>query len=144
MDSRILVAVGTALLATLAGCVVETNDGGSGGPPPVTVVDSGSLVVDWTIDGTKDPQQCDQSGSATLDVLVTASDGSAAGEYQQSCRAFATSIDLAAGSYSADALLLDGADQARTTSVHIARFEILGNDQLTVPVDFSASSFYAP
>jgi hypothetical protein len=75
---------------------------------------------------------------------VTASNGASAGEYQQSCGAFATTIELAAGSYSADALLLDSADHARTTSVHIGRFDILGSDQLTVPIDFSADSFYAP
>lgn len=144
MNLRFLMGVGSAMLATLSGCVVETADNGSSGPPPVHGSGSGSLVVDWTIDGTKDVDQCDQSGSTKIDILVTAANGSPAGEYQQSCAAFATTIDLAPGSYSADALLLDSADQARTTSVHLRTFDILGDDQLTIPVDFDASSFYAP
>jgi len=131
-----VVPLSVVLAAPLAGCSVETaNDA------PIV---AGSLVVDWTIDGTKDPDECDLSGSSNIDVVVTASDGTPAGEYQQSCRAFATTIDLAPDSYYADAVLLDSAGRERTTSVPISRFRIYGGDQLTVPIDFPASSFYAP
>jgi len=128
-----------ALAALVSGCLVETND-----PSPVIVHDSGSLVVDWTIDDSKSPNTCDLSGATTLDVTVTASDGTAAGEYQQACTAFATTISLAPGSYRAEAILLDSADRERTTPVQIRPFEILGNDQLTIPIEFPASSFYSP
>ena len=134
------VLLGLAWCTALPACVVETADAG---PPPV-VVDSGTLVLDWSIDGSKDPNQCDQSGSRTLDVTVTRADGANAGEFQQSCRSFATSIDLAPGTYTADAVLLDSSGADRTTAVHVHTFDILGGDELSVPIDFSAGSFYAP
>ena len=138
MNYRVL--LGLALSTALPACVVETADSG---PAPV-VVDSGTLVLDWSIDGTKDPDQCDQSDSRTLDVTVTRADGASAGEFQQSCRSFATSIDLPPGTYSADALLLDSSGADRTTAVHVHPFDILGGDELSVPIDFSAGSFYSP
>jgi hypothetical protein len=49
MNYRVL--FGVALCAAFPGCFVEAGDGGSPGP---VVVDSGSLVLDWTIDGTKE------------------------------------------------------------------------------------------
>jgi len=123
--------------SVLAGCIVETNDSA-----PATVIDSGSLVLDWTIDGSKNPDQCDQSDSATLDITVTTLSGSLAGEFQESCRAFATTVDLQPGSYNAEAVLLDPAGRDRTTAVRTGPFTIYGNDELSVPVDFPASSFY--
>lgn len=138
MNYRIL--LGVLLTSALPACFVETADTG---PGPV-VVDSGTLVLDWSIDGTKDPDECDQSGSRTLDVTVTRVDGANAGEFQEGCRAFATSIDLAPGSYSAEAVLLDSFGADRTTAVHIHAFDILGGDELSIPIDFSAGSFYAP
>jgi hypothetical protein len=137
MDYRILLSIG--LSAALSGCFVDA--GGGSGP---VLVDSGSLILDWTIDGTKDPDQCDQADASTLDVIVSRSNGAPAGEFQQSCRAFANSVELAPGSYSADAVLLDSTGEARTTSVHVHAFEILGNDELSIPIDFSAGSFLAP
>lgn len=133
--------IGLVVVASaLPGCFVETADPG---PGPV-VVDTGTLVLDWTIDGTTDPDECDQSGSRTLDVTVTRADGANAGEFQEGCRAFATSIDLPPGTYSAEAVLLDSSGADRTTSVHIHTFDILGGDELSIPIDFSAGSFYAP
>ncbi|HEY4104104.1 MAG TPA: hypothetical protein VGM44_09440 [Polyangiaceae bacterium] len=111
------------------------------GPGPV-VEDSGSLVLDWSIDGTKDPDQCDESGATTIDISVTASDGSPAGEFQQSCRAFATTIDLPPGRYDALAVLLDDSGHDRTTAVDTGGFTIYGDEELSVPVDFPASSFF--
>jgi hypothetical protein len=139
MNYRVL--FGVALCAAFPGCFVEADDGGSPGP---VVVDSGSLVLDWTIDGTKDPDQCDQGAASTIDVSVTTANGSPAGEFQQSCAAFATTIDLPRGSYTADAVLLDSSGEDRTTAVHIRPFDVLGGDELSIPIDFSAGSFLAP
>jgi hypothetical protein len=139
MDYRILLSIG--LSALLSGCFVDAGGGGGSGP---VVADSGSLILDWSIDDSKDPDQCDQADASTLDVIVSRANGASAGEFQQSCHAFATTIDLASGTYSADAVLLDSAGEARTTSVHVHTFEILGNDELSIPIDFSAGSFLAP
>jgi hypothetical protein len=144
MNYRVL--FGVALCAALPGCFIDGGDssGPAPGPAPAPVADTGSLVLDWTVDGTKDPDQCDQGAAAAIDVTVTAADGSPAGEFQQSCRAFATSIDLPRGSYTADAVLLDSSGQDRTTPVQVRPFDILGGDELTIPIDFSAGSFLAP
>jgi len=123
--------------ALVPGCIVETNDSA-----PARVVDSGSLVLDWSIDGSKNPDQCDQSDSVTLDITVTTLSGSPAGEFQESCRAFATTVDLPPGRYNAEAVLLAPDGHDRTTAVQTGPFTIYGNDELTVPVDFPASSFY--
>jgi hypothetical protein len=132
---------GISLSALLSGCFVEADDRG---PPTRVVSGPGALVVDWTIQGRNSSDQCDLSDVATIDVTVSSVNGAPAGEFQQSCAAFATTIDLAPGSYTASAVLLDSGGRARTTTVQIRAFDILGDDQLSVPIDFSASSFYAP
>ena len=131
--------LGLALSAALLpGCVVAADDPG---PGPV-VADSGSLVLDWSIDGSKNSDQCNQSDAATLDITVSTSSGAPAGEFQQSCSAFATTVDLPPGHYDAQAVLIDSSGHDRTTPVQVGSFTILGNDELSVPVDFPASSFY--
>jgi hypothetical protein len=140
MNYRVLLGL---FLASAPGCTVDAAGDGGGDRAPVGV-SSGSLVLDWTIDGSKDPEQCDQSASDTIDITVTASDGSPAGEFQQSCRALATTIDLAPGSYSAEVVLLDSSGHDRTTSLHVRSFDILGGDQLSVAIDFDADSFVSP
>ena len=125
-------------LLVLPACFVEADNGRA---VPVAS-SSGSLVLDWTIDGSSNPDHCDLSDASTMDVTVTTPGGSFVGEFQESCRAFVTSVDLSPGNYRAAARLLDGAGHDRTTSVEIRAFTILGNDELSVPIDFPASSFY--
>jgi hypothetical protein len=135
MDTRTL--AGLLLTVGLSGCVVEANDA----PYRERV---GALIVDWTIDGSKSVEECNLSGSSTLDVTIVTSSGAVAGEFQQACESFATTITLAPGSYSGQAVLLDGAGRERTTSVQIRPFEVFSNDQLSIPIEFPANSFYAP
>jgi len=128
------------LLAASAapGCVVSTNDPG----PPVVVVPAGALVLQWTVNEGTDPNVCIQSGASTLDVRITTTDGQFAGEFQASCTQFQTSISqLGAGSYVADAQLLDGSGGARTTTIHVDPFT-LGSADLVISVDFPADSFF--
>lgn len=124
-----------AALALAAGC------GTSRGGDYVVVPDSGTLVVDWTIDGVKDGAECNQGAARTIDVTVQTASGADAGEFQADCGAFSTSIELAPGSYVATAVLIDGAGNDRTTPVDINAFRIHGSDELTTPIDFPAGSF---
>ena len=118
---------------TLPGCFfVSESDGHSSS--------DGTLVVDWTIHGSKDPALCDVADASSIDIVVDRGDWSF--EATQGCRAFATSIDLAPGRYSGIAVLLDPSGADRTTEVDLGAFTIYGNDVLTIPVDFPASSFY--
>jgi hypothetical protein len=127
--------VGSFVLCSVAAC--SSNSTAAPAPPPV----EGTLTVDWTIDGSTDPDKCNQSAVTTIDIVVTRDDGSPAGTFQQACPTFATSIPLAQGSYTARATLLDGNGVARTTSVAINPFTLAGNDELRVPIDFPANSF---
>jgi hypothetical protein len=135
---------GFATVAT-AGCTLTTSD-------PVPVIEttlpgpgqsgSGSLRVDWTINGTTDAFACTQSGVAVIEILVSTGDGAVPAVYQQDCRSFATSIALFPGTYAGSAQLLDGANETRTTNVTLEPFTIRPNEELRVPIDFPSSSFF--
>jgi hypothetical protein len=111
--------------------------------PPVAVGSLvGQLTVDWSINGTRDPNQCSQGAAAAIEITVTNSAGLPAGRYQQSCNTFSTSITLDAGTYSAAAYLVDAAGTPRTTTIQINPFTLRGNDNLQTPIEFSADSFF--
>lgn len=140
----------TSLLAflpvtLLAGaCTVESSN-----PTPHSVVVTeptdpivSTLVIDWTIAETKDPNECSKSLSGTIEISIDdASGGTEIAAYHQSCSAFSTSITLGPGTYSAVATLLDGSGIPRTTDLPIAPFTLRGNDSLTIPIDFPSDSF---
>ena len=128
--------VGSCLLLGLSACVVSSTDPTGGG-----VVGDGTLVVDWTINGSTDPNLCNQSSADTLQIIVVPDVGDPM-TFSQDCEAFATSIDLAPGHYSASALFVDSNKKARTTTVDIDPFTIRGDDELHTPIDFPSSSFF--
>lgn len=115
-------------------------------PTPTGVVipteSTGTLVVDWTLRAGTDPGECTISGAVSIRIHVITNDIVDAGTYEQACGAFATSITLAPGTYQASALLVDAGGQARTTSVPIQPFTIVGADVLHIPIDFPADSFF--
>lgn len=98
------------------------------------------LVVRWSIDGKRDPNECVKATAADIEVSVF-DGGREIGAWRQRCDAFAISITLSAGNYSGSAVLLDAYKRPRTTSVAIDPFALRGNDTLEVPVNFPASSF---
>jgi hypothetical protein len=122
-----------ALLALSGAC------GSSNPPAPLP----GRVLLDWTIDGTKDPARCAASGAATLQVSLVATSGAVAGNFVQDCAAFATTIDnVVPDNYTGSARLLDPAGNPRTTSVSLAPFDVIGNDTVTIAIDFPANSFF--
>jgi len=145
MNSLKTIASLALLIAPLTGCFVETSGDSSPPPPPEPVPvapANGTLVLDWSINGTTDPNQCYQSSAAAIAISVAFDDGTPAGTFQQDCTTFATSITLQAGRYTASAELIDANGSPRTTAVPINPFSINGNDQLNIPIDFPASSFF--
>ena len=129
-----------ALIAALAcsGCFAEATDS----RPVVVESGNGLLVVDWSISGAQDPAFCRQSDADVINVAVETSGGSFVGEFEDVCEAFSTAIGLAPDGYFADAVLLDPDGAARTTPVDLGYFEIFGDDELLVPIDFPTDSFY--
>lgn len=137
MFARALFA-STALL--LSACIITTE---SDDPPPVVVTESsGVVIIDWSIDGLKNPDECDQSDADSLLVSIWTASGTHIGDFEQYCQVFEASIELDPGTYEAEAVLLAPDGIERTTPIEIAPFEIYGNDTLEVPIDFPASSFY--
>lgn len=135
MTKPLYVSAIASVIALASSCSVETTSAA-----PV-VVSSGTLTLDWTINGTTDPDQCSQGAATSLDVTVDTIDGASAGEFQQACNAFATNIELPPGTYTADAVLLDSNGDDRTTAVHVDAFTIRSSEDLDVPIDFPARSF---
>jgi hypothetical protein len=125
------------------GCTVSAGPpppSSSAGPPPPP---PGAVIIDWTIDGTKDPAHCQISGAADLHVALHSAAGGFTGDFVQDCTVFATTVSgLFPDEYGGQADLLDGAGRPRTTSVDLAPFEVIGNTTVTVLVDFPASSFF--
>jgi hypothetical protein len=104
---------------------------------------TGAVVMDWTIDGTKDPAQCRTTGADAFHVSLYGSGGVFAGEYVEDCAAFATTIDgLAADQYTGTAELLDSSGNARTTSVSIEPFDVVAGRSVVVGLEFPSDSFY--
>ncbi len=116
---------------SLPACIVTTHDD-----------DYGYLVVDWSLDRYQDSDVCFDFAAEEIAIQVSSSDGSWSAEYFQDCDAFSTSIELVPGRYFATAVLLDGAELDRTTAVNLGSFSLYGDDELIIPIDFPASSFY--
>ena len=129
-----------ALALTLggSGCFVATTE-----PAPASRSEyTGTLLVDWTIDGVRDADECDQGDAVWLRLSVYTTSGAHVGDFSDACDQFGTTIELDPDDYYAEAVLEDADGHERTTAVTIDDFSILGRDSLSVPIDFPASSFY--
>jgi hypothetical protein len=129
-----------ALAACAPACLFTLDD--EDDDDGVVYNDGGALIVDWTIEGSKDPALCDLSGAEAISIELHTTDGAYAGTYEQDCDVFGTSIGLYPDRYEGDAVLIDAGGTARTTPVFLAPFRIYGGDELIVPIDFPSDSFY--
>jgi hypothetical protein len=138
------IALASLLGAGMSGCyldgtrprrdvVIETTT-----PPAPSL---STLVVRWTISGTRNPDECVKANATEIEVSVSQS-GREIGAWRQRCETFALSITLHPGHYEASAFLLAADGRIRTTQVQMDPFILRGNDTLEIPVDFPASSFY--
>jgi hypothetical protein len=128
---RTRLIAGLIATACSVGCSVETR----ASPPP-----NGALALEWTIDQTTDPNQCSEGSVPTLSLDVN--DGAGPyGTYSATCAAFAVTVSLPPGPYTAQAWLVDSTGKARTTTVDINPFEITEGASLAIPIDFPASAF---
>jgi len=125
--------------AALSGCFVETDD--DRGYIRDNSLRGGELVIDWTINGDKNPSECRQSDAESVVITIYSRGGGVVGDYDQDCEAFATSIPLPPGDYAADAVILDYDGYERTTAVEIDPFSIYSGDSVVVDIDFPARSF---
>jgi hypothetical protein len=113
------------------------------GAPPPPVLAQGTAIMDWTIDGAKDPARCQSTSAATFHVALYGSGGVFAGEFVQDCADFATTVGgLFPDTYTGTADLLDSSGNARTTSVQLQPFAVESDVTVTVALDFPSNSFF--
>ena len=126
-----------AMAGLTAGCTASVE---AAPPPPPPL---GTVILDWTINGSKDPAECTATGAATFNVSLYNSTGALEGQWVQACSAFATTITgIVPDTYTGQANLLDAAGTPRTTTVGLAPFAVVAGLTATVPIDFPASSFF--
>jgi hypothetical protein len=123
-----------AMVATacLIGCSVEQR---------ASAPADGTLALNWTINNTTDPNQCNEASAVSLSLDVRDGTGTY-GTYSATCSAFAVTVSLPPGPYTAEAWFVDGSGVVRTTSISINPFDITEGTSLGIPIDFPASSFY--
>lgn len=120
-----------ALVCALPGCLIidESDD------------DPGTMTVAWTVEGLQDPLDCAFYGIDRLELTVyDVFDDPIVTSYAL-CEEFELSIRLPEGYYSADATLIDGFDRSVTRTQLIDAIDIVEDEELFIPIDFSARSF---
>ena len=90
-------------LSWLPGCIFVAEEDAD--PPAPRSNFTGALVVDWTVNGTTDGDECDQGDASWLRLSVFTSSGRHVADFADACDAFSTSVELDPGSYYADAVL---------------------------------------
>ena len=118
-----------ALALALSGC-------GSGGDSP-----NGTLVVDWTVAGSKRTAACRDFDADSIDIVVRTSDGYFVDEVSDYCESFALGITLPSDSYTIDAVLLDVAGNELTTPA-TDRLGVYRYETSVSAIDFPADAFY--
>jgi hypothetical protein len=119
-----------AVLAT--GCFVGDDDAYYGAV--------GTLVVDWTVDATKDPAACRDFGVDRVDIVVLTRRGELVDEIQPYCERFGAAIDLVPGAYKIEATLQAPDGVLITTTVE-ANVRVYDLETTVTAVDFPADSF---
>jgi hypothetical protein len=121
-----------AFLAFAASACVSVDHRGDG---------DSTISVDWTIDGTDDPDQCDESGASYAEVTVETRSGYSE-SYEADCDAFGLDVDVPAGRYYVTVVLLDRHHDDRTSAVDTDSIDLGHNDSDSVSVDFGPDSFF--
>lgn len=124
-----IMSLGAALL--LPACVVTDSD-----RDPI-----GTLTVEWTIGGRRDPVDCADFGVDRLELVISDSRGNLVEEVEPWCESFAVAVNLFQGRYFADATLVDSFDRSATLTLPIDAIDVIAGTELVVAVDFPLGSF---
>jgi hypothetical protein len=127
-----LLACGLAL--GLPGWLIVDGDDA----PPALI---GTVTVDWSIAGLKDPRDCRDFGADRFELVIYDAPGSVVDEVEPYCEDFAVSVDLFEGEYFGDATLVDTRDNAVTFTETIDDIDIIDGTDLSIPIDFPPGSF---
>ena len=117
---------------TASGCFVDLDH------PGHYYDDDSILTVEWRVDGSTNPRECDASGARFAYVRVESRYGVEA-EREVPCEDFGTDFYLAPGRYWVVIVLLDRRHDEVTESVETDPRYLDGGDY--VDIDFPADSF---
>lgn len=101
----------------------------------------GSLTVQWTISGRREPLDCGGLGIDRFRVSLTAVGGTATEPWDAPCDAFQTSLDLSPGAYSGEAVMVDRLDRPVTLSLPLDEVEVVAGREALVAIDFPMAAF---
>lgn len=105
-------------------------------PPAV-----GSLTLQWTLSGRREPLDCGGLGIDRFQVSLTAATGGDAELWEAPCDAFQLSIDLPPGSYTGEAVMVDRLDRAVTLNVPVDQVDVVAGRDVVKAVDFPMAAF---
>jgi hypothetical protein len=136
-----------ALALQLPPCVIAEQDVSAAAasaaaqppsPEPPTAV--GTLTVQWTLSGRREPIDCNGLGADRLQLSVRAAPGDE-DQAEGPCDAFQISLDLAPGTYNGDVVLVDRLNRPVTLAVPLEQVEIIAGREVMKSVDFPVGAF---
>jgi hypothetical protein len=136
---RLHAILATLGFALLQGCLVDVDDDDD--EYDAIAVYEGYLVVDWTIERSNSPFECEDTGAADIAIAVDSLDDGYTEEYLFDCRDFEALIPLTPGDYTGEAVLLDDRGREVTTPVDLDLFGIDEGLDTYIPVNFPYRSF---
>jgi hypothetical protein len=125
------------LLSTACSDQDRRFESGPGGP-----LITGTLALEWTIDGAKDPAACEAIDASDFEAVL--SDGFAVSELEAPCSDFAAPMALYIGDYVARTRLVDVDDLTVTRRVVLDRVRILEDQVTPLRIDFPSDYVAVP
>ncbi|MEY2931468.1 MAG: hypothetical protein RL033_2217 [Pseudomonadota bacterium] len=127
-------------LALLSPCIV------SGEPPAVSAAEEpppavGSVTLQWTLSGRREALDCGGLGIDRFQVSLTAAGATDAEPWTAPCDAFQISIDLAPGTYTGEAVMVDRLDRPVTMNVPVEQLDVVAGRDIAKSVDFPMAAF---
>lgn len=105
-------------------------------PPAV-----GSLTIQWTLSGRREPLDCGGLGIDRIQVTLSAARGGDAEPWEAPCDAFEIVLDLAPGTYTGEAVMVDRLDRAVTLNVPVQEVDVLAGRNVLEAIDFPMAAF---
>lgn len=121
-------------LAFASGCVFVDDDDDDD-------LGVGTLTIDWTIEGLRDPIDCAELGLDRMEILLYTPGDDVVERLEPLCEYFTISIDMLEGYYFGDATFVDSFDRAATLPEPLDDIEIIPGTELVISLDFPFDSF---
>ena len=126
----------TLLAALTSGCYFD-----AGADDDYDFYGAGTLVVDWTVAGSKSRLACRDFGADSIDIIIATRSGDFVDEFTVYCERFSAAVDLVPGRYVVDSVLLDFDGYELTTPVRDG-LRIYDLETTVSAIDFPEDSFF--